>query len=141
MFPSSEGVRVANTQKTSHALSFFFAGLSGFGVTRMLFWAIVIIEGENYVAVKKDATPSTPPLKKKQTKRPKFKMCGFSTLFPSFPNPLSKSNLPKFFSRPTFLSVLFHFICFFFFPNEFSLLFAPSPSFKFWGMIPTAWRD
>lgn len=51
MFPSLEGV--PKTPETSHALFFSLAGLSCFGVTRMLFWVIVIIEGENHVAVKK----------------------------------------------------------------------------------------
>lgn len=91
----------------------------------MLFWAIVIIKGENHVAVKKDATLSTPPLKKKQAKRPKFKMCGFSPLFPSFPNPLSKNNLLSFPLAP-------HFSLFCFTLSGFSLMnfhffFTPPP--------------
>ncbi|XP_031220199.1 transmembrane protein 47 [Mastomys coucha] len=51
MCPSLEGVRVGKTPETSYALYPSLAGPSGFGVTRMLFWAIVIIEGENHVAV------------------------------------------------------------------------------------------
>lgn len=51
MCPSPEGVRVGKTPETSYALYSSLAGPSRFGVTRMLFWAIVIIEGENHVAV------------------------------------------------------------------------------------------
>lgn len=49
--PSLEGVWVGKAPETSYALYPSLAGPSGFGVTRMLFWAIVIIEGENHVAV------------------------------------------------------------------------------------------
>lgn len=124
MFPSSEGVRVANTQKTSHALS-FFAGLSGFGVTRMLFWAIVIIEGENHVAVKKDATPSTPPLRNRQN-APNSRCVGSPLCSPPFPILCLRAICLSFSLGPHFSLFCFT-LSVFFFSNEFSLFFLPPP--------------